>query len=82
MKENMNIYFHHDNTHQLLRTCSKTEWSAVHNDAGSTVVFASDEDVLVALYNDLQYVFFGESIGQHTWSGSGTSTSPYTVSWS
>ncbi len=72
MKENMNIYFHHDNTYKFLRTCSKTEWGSVHNDEGSTIVFASDEDVLVALYNELNKVIFDSRIGYYTWNGSGT----------
>lgn len=72
MKENTNIYFHHDSGKNYLRTCSVNEWGSVHNDAGSTLTFASDEDVLANLYQDLQYVFFGEGIGLHTWGGSGT----------
>lgn len=69
MKENMNIYFHHQNvTGQsgYLRTCSVSEWSTVHNDAGSTLTFSSDEQVLVDLYNEMQYIYFGDKYGQYT----------------
>lgn len=72
MKENPNIYFHHDSGNNFLRTCSVSEWGSVHNDAGSTIVFASDEDVLVNLYNDLKDVFFADGVGKYTWGGSGT----------
>jgi len=72
MKENTNIYFHHDSGNNFLRTCSKTEWSAVHNDEGSTLIFASDEAVLQNLYNDLKDVYFADGVGKYTWNGSGT----------
>lgn len=64
MKENTNIYFHHDNDNQFLRTCSVSEWSAVHNDAGSTIIASTDEDVLFALYESMKDWTFGTSIGQ------------------
>ena len=67
MKENPNIYFHHQNSENngFLRTCSVTEWSAVHNDAGSTIVASTDEDVLISLYNSMKYYTFGTAIGQY-----------------
>lgn len=65
MKENTNIYFHHDNTHKFLRTCSVSEWSAVHNDAGSTIVASTDEDVLIALYDSMKDYTFGTAFGQY-----------------
>lgn len=67
MKENTNIYFHHDNTNKYLRTCSVNEWSAVHNDEGSTIIASTDEDVLFALYDSMKDWSFGTSVGQmHT----------------
>lgn len=74
MKENTNIYFHHDNTHKLLRTCSTTEWSAVHNDAGSTLVASTDEDVLIALYDELSALSLGNAIGQYSSTSAETTT--------
>lgn len=67
MKENTNIYFHHQNSENngFLRTCSVSEWSAVHNDAGSTIVASTDEDVLISLYNDMKEYYFGTAIGQY-----------------
>ena len=64
MKENNNIYFHHDNSSKFLRTCSLSEWSAVHNDAGSTIVAATDEQALSDLYEAMKDWTFGTSIGQ------------------
>ncbi len=69
MKENPSIYFHHDNNHNYLRTCSVGEWGSVHNDAGSTIVAATDEAVLVALYNEVKDFSFGSAIGQITVEG-------------
>ncbi|MBR1683305.1 MAG: hypothetical protein IJ700_08160 [Bacteroidaceae bacterium] len=67
MKENTSIYFHHDSTNKFLRTCSMSEWSAVHNDAGSTIIASTDEDVLFALYDSMKDWSFGTSVGQmHT----------------
>ena len=74
MKENMNIYFHHDNGSNFLRTCSVSEWGSVHSDAGSTLTFASDEDVLIDFYDLLNGYTFGTEIGNFT------PTSPWTVS--
>lgn len=68
MKENTNIYFHHQNisgSTGYLRTCSVSEWSAVHNDAGSTIVASTDEDVLFALYDNMKDYTFGTEIGQY-----------------
>ena len=65
MKENTNIYFHHDNNKKFLRTCSVSEWSAVHNDAGSTIVASTDEDVLIALYDSMKDYTFGTAFGQY-----------------
>lgn len=67
MKENTNIYFHHQNSanNGFLRTCSVTEWSAVHDDAGSTIVASTDEDVLISLYNSMKEYSFGSAIGQY-----------------
>ena len=64
MKENPSIYFHHDYTYKFLRTCSVSEWSTVHNDAGSTIIASTDEDVLFALYDSMKDWLFGTSIGQ------------------
>ena len=72
MKENTNIYFHHDSGKNFLRTCSKTEWSAVHNDEGSTLVASSDEELLQSLYDNLKDVYFGDGLGKYQWNGSGT----------
>lgn len=72
MKENTDIYFHHQNISGqtgYLRTCSKAEWSAVHNDAGSTIVASTDGDVLFALYDELKNVQFGEEIGIYSAEG-------------
>ncbi len=69
MKENPSIYFHHDKNHNYLRTCSVGEWGSVHNDAGSTIVAATDEAVLVALYNEVKDFSFGSAIGQITVEG-------------
>ena len=65
MKNNTSIYFHHDSGKNYLRTCSVTEWSAVHNDAGSTIVASTDEDVLIALYEELSGLSIGEYYGQY-----------------
>lgn len=65
MKANTSIYFHHDSGNNFLRTCSVTEWSAVHNDAGSTIVASTDEDVLIALYNELNSVTFADGVGNY-----------------
>ena len=68
MKENTNIYFHHQsikNSTGYLRTCSVSEWSAVHNDAGSTIVASTDEEVLFALYDSMKDYTFGTAIGQY-----------------
>ena len=67
MKENTNIYFHHQNSanNGFLRTCSVSEWSAVHDDAGSTIVASTDEDVLISLYNSMKEYSFGTAIGQY-----------------
>lgn len=65
MKANTNIYFHHDNSYQFLRTCSSGEYGAVHNDAGSTIVASTDEEVLFALYNTLGAYSYGSAIGQY-----------------
>ena len=69
MKENTNIYFHHqsiENSNGYLRTCSTTEWGSVHNDAGSTLVASTDEDVLIALYNSMKDYTYGTAIGQYS----------------
>jgi len=68
MKENTNIYFHHQsiqNSNGYLRTCSVSEWSAVHDDAGSTIVASTDEDVLFTLYDGMKDYTFGTAIGQY-----------------
>ncbi len=68
MKENTNIYFHHQNisgSNGYLRTCSVSEWSAVHNDQGSTIVASTDEDVLITLYDNMKDYTFGTAIGQY-----------------
>ena len=69
MKENTNIYFHHQNisnANGYLRTCSVSEWSGVHNDAGSTIVASTDEDVLIALYNSMKDYTYSDAIGQYS----------------
>lgn len=62
MKENKDIYFHHDNGN-FLRTCSFAEWAGVHNDVGSTIVASTDEDVLLALYDALSSNHYGDAVG-------------------
>lgn len=65
MKENPSIYFHHQNgTPTYLRTCSYSEWSSVHDDAGSTIVASTDEEVLFALYDSMKDWTFGTGVGQ------------------
>ena len=66
MKENTNIYFHHDSSGNYLRTCSVSEWSYVHNDAGSTIVASTDEDVLFVLYNSIKDVTYGDGLGEYS----------------
>lgn len=75
MKENMNIYFHHQNvtgTNGYLRTCSMSEWSSVHNDEGSTIVESTDEDVLIALYNNMKNLVFASGVGEYSTTYVGT----------
>jgi hypothetical protein len=72
MKENTNIYFHHQNIQNAtgyLRTCSVAEWGGVHNDAGSTIVASTDEEVLIALYNSMKDYTYGTAIGQYSAEG-------------
>lgn len=72
MKENTNIYFHHqsiNNQTGYLRTCSVSEWSGVHNDAGSTIVASTDEEVLIALYNAMNSLTYSSAIGQYSAEG-------------
>lgn len=64
MKANPDIYFHHDNSSKFLRTCSRSEYGAVHNDAGSTILASTDEEVLFDLYDSMKDWSFGTSIGQ------------------
>ncbi len=64
MRENPNIYFHHDNGKNFLRTCSLSEWTDVHNDAGSTIVAATDEGVLEALYVAMSERPYGTGYGK------------------
>ncbi len=64
MKENTDIYFHHDNTYNYLRTCSKGEYGTVHNDAGSTIVASTDEDVLLSLNDYMQSITIGSGAGE------------------
>lgn len=66
MMENTAIYFHHDNGSNFLRTCSVTEWSSVHNDAGSTIVASDDFAEVEALYNALKDIPFGTALGQYS----------------
>ena len=69
MKDNTNIYFHHNNDagddNKFLRTCAVSEWYAVHNDAGSTIVPTTDEEALIALYNKLSNITFGNGVNQY-----------------
>lgn len=69
MKENPSIYFHHDNINNYLRTCSVSEWSAVHDDAGSTIEAVSDDDVLFALYDSMKDYIYGDGLGKYTATG-------------
>ena len=69
MKENPNIYFHHDSSKNYLRTCSLTEWWNVHEDAGSTIVAATDEAVLDALYDYMKDMTYGDGASQYTATG-------------
>ena len=71
MKENTNIYFHHENGNngRYLRTCSNSEWSAVHNDAGSTIILTTDEAALVQLYNLLKDAPIGEGPNKYSATG-------------
>ena len=72
MKENQNIYFHHENGNtKYLRTCSNTEWYAVHNDVGSTIILSTDVQALVNLYNRLENAPVGE--GPNKYSATGVS---------
>jgi len=75
MKGNTDIYFHHQSgTPTYLRTCSVSEWSYVHNDAGSTLVASTDEEVLFNLYDSMKYWSFGTSVGQMNTTDSGVVT--------
>lgn len=65
MKENTDIYFHHDSGINALRTCSKAEWSYVHTDAGSTLVAITDDDALYSLYEAMKKVSFGSKVNQY-----------------
>ena len=69
MKDNTNIYFHHNNdggdAGKFLRTCSVNEWGSVHNDEGSTIVPTTDEDELIALFNELSNMTFGNGVNQY-----------------
>ena len=69
MKDNTNIYFHHNNdagdAGKFLRTCSVNEWGSVHNDNGSTIVPTTDEEALIALFNKLSNMTFGNGVNQY-----------------
>ena len=69
MKDNTNIYFHHNNdagdANKFLRTCAVSEWGAVHNDEGSTIVPTTDEEALIALFNELSNMTFGNGVNQY-----------------
>ena len=69
MKDNTNIYFHHNNdagdANKFLRTCAVSEWRYVHNDEGSTIVPTTDEEALIALYNKLSNITFGNGTNQY-----------------
>jgi len=80
MKENTNIYFHHDNGQKFLRTCSVAEWSGVHNDEGSTIVASTDEDVLIALYDSMKDYTYGTAIGQYSAEGVTAADANLTIS--
>ena len=72
MKENPNIYFHHENgATKYLRTCSLQEWSYVHNDEGSTIVATSDTDELISLYNDMKNREYGDNVNQYSTTAEG-----------
>ena len=63
--ENSNVYLH-QRTDNGLSTCSVTEWSAVHNDPGSTIVASTDEQILIDLYNTMTTTPVGEGVNQYT----------------
>ena len=69
MKDNTNIYFHHNDdagdANKFLRTCAVSEWSGVHNDPGSTIVPTTDEEALIALFNELSNMTFGNGVNQY-----------------
>ena len=66
MKESTNIYFHHENSQNYLRTCSKEEWSDVHDDKGSTIILTTDEAVLISLRDALAAMEFGTGLNQYS----------------
>ncbi|MBP3227243.1 MAG: discoidin domain-containing protein [Bacteroidaceae bacterium] len=63
-KDDTSVYLHQRNLNGL-STCAVSEWSAVHDDAGSTVVASTDTEVLVALYNQMKDLVYGDAIGQY-----------------
>ena len=65
MKENTNIYFHHDNGNNFLRTCSTGEYKPVHDDAGSTLVATTVDDAMISLYDAVAAVPLGDGLGQY-----------------
>ena len=70
MKENTNIYFHHENgAVKYLRTCSLSEWWNVHNDTGSTIIATTDMEALVQLYNLLKDAPIGEGPNKYSATG-------------
>lgn len=63
--EDPSVYLH-QRTVNGLSTCSVSEWSAVHNDPGSTIVASTDEQVLIDLYNTMTTTPVGEGVNQYT----------------
>ena len=64
-KENTNVYLH-QRSNNGLSTCAIVEWSAVHDDQGSTIIASTDKDALVELYNLLDGMEFGTGLNQYS----------------
>ena len=64
-KENTNVYLH-QRSNNGLSTCAIVEWSAVHDDPGSTIIASTDKDALVELYNLLDAWEFGTGLNQYS----------------
>ncbi|MBR1711896.1 MAG: hypothetical protein IJ722_00620 [Alloprevotella sp.] len=69
--ENTGVYLH-QRTNNGLSTCSVTEWFSVHNDAGSTIIASTDEQILIDLYNSMKDMSFGEGLNEYGLDGMST----------